>query len=289
MQLAYVYSVSIGFACCYTGNLAILVNGNLVVKLNAAICKANAACAFTCADDGFDILQLIFQLYFYISTIIAYFDIVVTAEVNILAGFYVGCFGCNTVGRQIPTCISSVAYLLQLCYVYCVSIFSTCCYVGNLASYAVTTHRYSTFSSLPGCIRLTVSTIAKRACSCACYAANAQSNAAFYAYACAIADSNCITSLNLIVMTEGNNIAYAVDCVFVTHYNGIGNIVQSIMGACHEYVMATLFLITDKLVVIADNGRISLFGNGVGTADYCNGTALLFSENRIVTALVNKF
>ena len=85
-------------------------------------------------------------------------------------------------------------------------------------------------------------------------------------------------------MTEGNNIAYASDCVFVTHYNGIGNIVQSIMGACHEYIMATLFLITGKFVIIADNGRIGLFGNIVGTADYCNGTALLFSENRIVTA-----
>ena len=61
----------------------------------------------------------------------AYADVLVTAEANILAGFYVGCFGCNTVGIQIPTCISSVAYFLQLAYVYCVGTFSACCYVGN--------------------------------------------------------------------------------------------------------------------------------------------------------------
>ena len=85
-------------------------------------------------------------------------------------------------------------------------------------------------------------------------------------------------------MTEGNNIAYASDYVFVAHYNRIGNISQFIVRTCHEYVMATLFIITGKFVLIADNGRIGLFGNIVGTADYCNSTALLFSENRIVTA-----
>ena len=87
-------------------------------------------------------------------------------------------------------------------------------------------------------------------------------------------------------MTEGNNIAYASDFILVAHYNRIGNIGQFIVGTCHEYVMATIFLITDKLVVIADNGRISLFGNSVGTADYCNSTALLFSESTIV-AFIN--
>ena len=282
-QLTIVYCISIGSTCCYTGNLATFFNDNIINLNLAAICKANATCTFTCADDGFDILQLIVQLYFYFSAVMAYADVLVTAEVNIIAGLYVGCVGCNTVGSQVPACISSVAYLLQLCYVYCVSIFSTCCYVGNLASYAVTTHRYSTFSSLPGCIRLTVSTIAKRACSCACYAAYAQSNAAFYAYACTIANSNCIISRNRILMTEGNNIAYASNCVFVAHYNRIGNISQFIVRTCHEYVMATLFIITGKFVIIADNGRIGLFGNIVGTADYCNSTAFLFSKNRIVT------
>ena len=84
-------------------------------------------------------------------------------------------------------------------------------------------------------------------------------------------------------MTEGNNIAYVSDCVFVAHYNRIGNIVQFIVGTCHEYVMATLFLITGKFVIIADNGRIGLFGNSVGTADYCNSTAFFLSQCAIVT------
>ena len=222
-QLTIVYCISIGSTCCYTGNLATFFNDNIINLNLAAICKANATCTFTCADDGFDILQLIVQLYFYFSAVMAYADVLVTAEVNIIAGLYVGCVGCNTVGIQIPTCISSVAYFLQLCYVYCVSIFSTCCYVGNLASYAVTTHRYSTFSSLPGCIRLTVSTIAKRVGSCACYTANAQGNTAFNRYRSTVADSNCITSRNRILMTEGNNIASVTDCVIVAHYNRIGN------------------------------------------------------------------
>ena len=64
----------------------------------------------------------------------AYADVLVTAEVNIIAGFYVGCSGCNTVGRQIPTCISSVAYFFQLAYVYSIGISYACCYTGNLAA-----------------------------------------------------------------------------------------------------------------------------------------------------------
>ena len=89
------------------------------------------------------------QLNLNFSTIMAYADVLVTAEVNIIAGFYVGCFVCNTVGSQIPTCISSVAYLLQLCYVYCVSISRTCCYVGDLTSKSGTTYRYSTAIGSP--------------------------------------------------------------------------------------------------------------------------------------------
>ena len=234
--------------------------------------------------------QLVFQRNANFITIIAYLNVSIAIKFNCSARFYIRCIA--ILSFQLPTLAcasSSFTYLLQLCYVYCVSIFSTCCYIGNLTSNFFTlyrtAYRNSTISCLPSNTGFSFSsTIAKRACICACYAANAQSNAAFYAYACTIANSNCIISCNCIFMTEGNNIAYASDCVFVAHYNGIGNIVQSIMGACHEYIMADIFLTTDKLVVIADNGRISLFGNSVGTADYCYSTALLFSENRIVTA-----
>ena len=287
MQLATVYCVSRicrNFAVCYAGNLAGIVNGNLIIKLDAIICKANAACAFTFAGDGLNASQLFFQRNANFITIIAYLNVSIAIKFNCSARFYIRCIA--ILSFQLPTLAcasSSFTYLLQLCYVYCVSIFSTCCYVGNLASYAVTTHRYSTFSSLPGCIRLTVSTIAKRACSCACYAANAQSNAAFCTYASTAADSNCIIGCNFILMTEGNNIAYAVDYVFVAHYNRIGNISQFIVRTCHEYVMATLFIITGKFVIIADNGRIGLFGNSVGTADYCNSTAFFLSQCAIVT------
>ena len=321
VQLAYVYCVGIGFACFYIGNLTCMVKGYATINYSLSTiqyyrstctilhasstlsnCKSCIAIfqqqsssikanSFITIANGFDILQLIVQLYFNISTIIAYFDIVVAAEVN-------SCIRCNfsrgfvTVCRKVPTLVSissSFTYLLQLCYVYCVSIFSTCCYIGNLTSNFFTlyrtAYRNSTISCLPSNTGFSFSsTIAKRVGSCACYAANAQSNAAFYAYACTIANSNCIISRNRILMTEGNNIAYAFDCVFVTHYNGIGNIGQCIVGACHEYIMADIFLTTDKPVIIADNGRIGLFENSVSTADYCNGTALLFSENRIVTA-----
>ena len=289
-QLTIVYCISIGSTCCYTGNLATFFNDNIINLNLAAICKANATCTFTCAGDGSNACQSIFQRNANFITIIAYLNVSIAIKFNCSARFYIRCIA--ILSFQLPTLAcasSSFTYLLQLCYVYCVSIFSTCCYIGNLTSNFFTlyrtAYRNSTISCLPSNTGFSFSsTIAKRVGICACYAANAQSNAAFYAYACTIADSNCIISRNRILMTEGNNIAYAVDCVFVTHYNGIGNIGQCIVGACHEYIMADIFLTTDKPVIIADNGRIGLFGNSVSTADYCNGTALLFSENRIVTA-----
>ena len=151
-------------------------------------------------------INVFVQLNLNISAVMAYADVLVAAEVNIIAGFYVGCFGCNTVSRQIPTCISSVAYFFQLAYVYSVGISSTCCYIGNLTSNFFTlyrtAYRNSTISCLPSNTGFSFSsTIAKRACSCACYAANAQSNAAFCTYASTVADSNCIVSRNIIFMT----------------------------------------------------------------------------------------
>ena len=293
VQLAAVYcffGICRNFAVCYTGNLAILVNGNLVVKLDAIICKADAACAF--ASDGLNASQLVFQRNANFITIIAYLNVSIAIKFNCIARFYIRCIA--ILSFQLPTLAcasSSFTYLLQLCYVYCVSISSTCCYIGNLTSNFFTlyrtAYRNSTISCLPSNTGFSFSsTIAYHFGSSVSYAANAQSNAAFYAYACTIANSNCIISRNRILMTEGNNIAYAVDCVFVTHYNRIGNVGQFIVGTCHEYIMTDIFRTTDKPVVITDNGRIGLFGNSVGTADYCNGTALLFSENRIV-AFIN--
>ena len=292
MQLATVYCVSRicrNFAVCYAGNLAGIVNGNLIIKLDAIICKANAACAFTFAGDGLNASQLFFQRNANFITIIAYLNVSIAIKFNCSARFYIRCIA--ILSFQLPTLAcasSSFTYLLQLCNVNSVGISSTCCYIGNLTSNFFTlyrtAYRNSTISCLPSNTGFSFSsTIAKRACSCACYAANAQSNAAFCTYASTAADSNCIIGCNFILMTEGNNIAYAVDYVFVAHYNRIGNISQFIVRTCHEYVMATLFIITGKFVIIADNGRIGLFGNSVGTADYCNSTAFFLSQCAIVT------
>ena len=453
IQLTYVYCILVVNACSYACNTAILVYSYFIVD-GCGITKQGNSCAFTigqfgcCAvqskactviADGFDSSQILIQFNLNsVNTtfcILAYADILVTAEINKITGFYIGCFGCNTVGSKIPALVSSCTYciqltyvycilvvnacsyacntailvysyfivdgcgitkqgnscaftigqfgckaaqgqlsipvadgfnafqvfvqlnavvgyvvcilltgsycyiavtaygcavciygvnmsavfsfvgnnayvsacfnlgmlacfgcyLLQLCHIDCISILRTCCYVGNLASLSAAAYRNSTFSSFPNVIKsITIfNIISFTGCriiayhfagSSVSYAANAQSNAAFYAYACTIANSNCIISCNCIFMTEGNNIASVTDFVIIAHYNGIGNIVQFIVGTCHEYVMATLFLITGKFVIIADNGRIGLFGNSVGTADYCYSTALLFSENRIVTA-----
>ena len=47
--------------------------------------------------------------------------------------------------------------------------------------------------------------------------------------------------------------------------------------------MADVISITSNSIAKADNGRISLFGNSVATADYCNSTAFFLSQCAIVT------
>ena len=84
-------------------------------------------------------INVFVQLNLNLSAFMAYADVLVAAEINIIAGFYFGCFGCNTVGRQIPTCISSVAYFFQLAYVYSVSVSFACFYIGNLLTVCVQT------------------------------------------------------------------------------------------------------------------------------------------------------
>ena len=232
VQLAAVYcffGICRNFAVCYTGNLATFFNDNIINLNLAAICKANAACAFTCAGDGLNASQLFFQRNANFITIIAYLNVSIAIKFNCSARFYIRCIA--ILSFQLPTLAcasSSFTYLLQLCYVYCVSIFSTCCYIGNLTSNFFTlyrtAYRNSTISCLPSNTGFSFSsTIAKRVGICACYTANAQGNTAFNRYRSTVADSNCITSRNRILMTEGNNIASVTDCVIVAHYNRIGN------------------------------------------------------------------
>ena len=138
IQLASVYCVSRicrNFAVCYAGNLATFFNDNIINLNLAAICKANATCTCTCAGDGSNACQSIFQRNANFITIIAYLNVSIAIKFNCSARFYIRCIA--ILSFQLPTLAcasSSFTYLLQLCYVYCVSIFSTCCYIGNLTS-----------------------------------------------------------------------------------------------------------------------------------------------------------
>ena len=272
VQLAYIYSIGISYACCYVGNY-------FTVSIQTAFGDVSFAAKTNATLTTHEVIAGIYAVNIKISVqvnlnkgsilvfFLAYGNIfIATAEVNSSTGFNISRAGDCILGGKIPAfvCIcSNLFYLFQLAYVYCIGIISTFCNIGNLT--------FSVSAAYGYCI------------SSVSYAANAQSNTTFSRYRSTVADSNCIIRCNCILITEGNNIAYASDCVLVAHYKGIGNIVQSIVGACHEYVMVALFCITDKLVIIADNGRISLFGNSVGTADYCYSTAFFSSKNRIVT------
>ena len=134
IQLAYVYSVSIGFACCYAADLAVCSNSHLT--------QLSACGGVQCIGLDGVYINVFVQLNLNLSAVMAYADVLVTSEVNIIAGFYVGCFGSKTVGRQVPACISSVAYFLQLAYVYSVSIGFACCYIDNLTVSASAAYGY---------------------------------------------------------------------------------------------------------------------------------------------------
>ena len=270
-QLSYVCSISISYAFCYVANYIIisiqtaLGDVSFTAKTNALLIIHEEVTSIYAVN-----IKISVQVNLNKGSILVFFlaygnIFIATAEVNSSTGFNISRAGDCILGGKIPAFIgicSNLFDFFQLAYVYSVGIISTCCNIGNLT--------FSVSAAYGYCI------------SSVSYAAYTQSNTAFSRYRSTTADSNSLISRNRIFMTERNNIASVTDFVLVTHYNGIRNIVQFIVRACHEYVMATLFLITDKLVVIADNGRISLFGNSVGTADNCYSTALLFSENRIV-------
>ena len=147
-QLAYIYSISIINACSYVSDYfivsiqAIFGNVSRATKANAHIIIHEEVTSMNAVN-----IKVSVQVNLNKGSILVFFlaygnIFIVAAEVNITAGFYVGCFGCKTVGRQIPTCISSVAYFLQLAYVYCVGTFSACCYIDNLTVSASAAYGY---------------------------------------------------------------------------------------------------------------------------------------------------
>ena len=161
LQLTYVYCIIVVNACSYACNTAILVYGYCIVD-SSGITEQFYGCALTVSQfgckaaqgqlsiaiaDRFDIFQIFVQFNLNsvntIFCILAYTDILVTIEVNIITGFYIFCFGQNTISSKLPSAV------LQLAYVYSIGSFSTCCYVSNLTSKSGTTYRYSTTIGSP--------------------------------------------------------------------------------------------------------------------------------------------
>ena len=181
LQLAKVYCIGEFRTFCYVLDSAILVK-SILVNCN---CIASKVYCATFAGDGLNASQLFFQRNANYITIIAYLNVSIAIKFNFITRFYIRCIALFSF--QLPTLAcasSSFTYLLQLCYVYCVSIFSTCCYIGNLTSNFFTlyrtAYRNSTISCLPSNTGFSFSsTIAKRVGSCACYTAGTQSNSAF--------------------------------------------------------------------------------------------------------------
>ena len=265
------YFLQLLFGCSLTGSCKAIISSSFIAKsaygCSIAIHKNIACCYTTCCYSAAcpDSASAAADAYKSVRIISCKSNIIIQSNFVFLATVFIEAFGysnISTIGNSsMLECFCF--YVFQLAYVYSVGIFNACFNIDNLTVSASAAYGY--------CI------------SSVSYAAGTQSNSAFSRYRSTVADSNCIVSRNCILITEGNNIAYASDCVLVAHYKGIGNIVQFIVRACHEYVLATFFLITGKFVIIADNGRISLFGNGVGTADNCYSTAFFLSQCAIVT------
>ena len=79
-------------------------------------------------------IDIFVQLNLNFSAVMAYADVLVAAEVNKFAGSYLGCFGCNTVGGQVPAFICICSYLFdffQLAYIYSISIINAFSYVSD--------------------------------------------------------------------------------------------------------------------------------------------------------------
>ena len=140
LQLAYVYGVCIMNACCNTGDTTVIVYGYFIVN-GCGITEQGNSCAFTVSQfgccavqnkactviaNGFNAYQILVQLdlnsFNAVFCILAYADILITDEVNIIIGFYIFCFGQNTVSSKFPSAV------LQLAYIYSIIVVNACRY-----------------------------------------------------------------------------------------------------------------------------------------------------------------
>ena len=76
-------------------------------------------------------INVFVQLNLNLSAVMAYADVLVAAEINKITGFYIGCFGYNTVGSQVPALVGNFAYFVQLAYVNSIIIINACCYAAD--------------------------------------------------------------------------------------------------------------------------------------------------------------
>ena len=153
-QLAYVYSISIINACSYVGDYFIvsiqtaLGNVSFTAKANAHIAIHEVVACLNAVNIKISV-QFNINKSSKIGFFLAYGNIfIVTAEVNDGTGFNFSRVGDFFSGGKIPACIFSCS--LQLCYVYSIGSFSTCCNIGNLTGKGSTAYRYSTTICFPG-------------------------------------------------------------------------------------------------------------------------------------------
>ena len=139
------YVADFAFGCGY---FAVFIYGEVVVctiectvtvyeeRHNTVfICSTYGQVVFCVQGIGLNIvyINVFVQLNLNLSAVMAYADVLVAAEINNITGFYIGCFGCNTVGSKIPAHVSSCTYCLQLTYVYCIIVVNACCYAADFA------------------------------------------------------------------------------------------------------------------------------------------------------------
>jgi hypothetical protein len=120
-------------ACCNTGDTAVIVYGYFIIN-GCSITKQGDSCAFAVSQLGccavqsqfctvianaFDANQILVQLnlnsFNAVFYILAYADILVTIEVNIITGFNILCFGQNTISSKLPSAVLQLAYINSVC------------------------------------------------------------------------------------------------------------------------------------------------------------------------------
>ena len=115
-------------------------------------------------------------------------------------------------------------YIFQLAYIYCVGIFSTCCYIDNLTVSASAAYGY--------CI-ISIS-----------YTAGTQSNTAFTG--------------NLCIMTENNSVINSCFCYFISRAEN-----NVTITAYFVIITDNLVAVCGNFIFAADYGNVRCVGNSI--------------------------